>query len=378
MKILLISASPFSFSAYAQQATYLAEFLTNQDYEVFYYGMAYEGTPTLYKNFKLYGNLGKQHVGLISHYVEFLQPDIILTIKDPMAFPKEVMKRTVPWLAFAPIDTEPISPGVKSVLQHVYKILTPTYWSQAEFAAIDFKAEYTPHGIDLGFWQPGESKLRQREYIDSKDFVVSLVGDNNEYPSRKNFDIALLAWQIFCQRHKDVVLYLYTNLDGPLNLADMLNTLHIPANQFRIVNQGLYRQGPSLESVRDVYRASNVHLQISGGEGFSLTAVEAQACNLPIIGTNFTALRETIMTGWKLDPDNPGQGDIFWHPWLSFRYRPHHMAVVECLEQAYAMFKSGELQTLDARTPMLRYDLSTVLEQYWLPIIQAAESDLCI
>lgn len=383
MKILVASDDPFSYSAYSQQGWLVTKYLQSIGHDVKYYGLYYPGKPQIYEGVPLYGNMG-QHNGstLFTHYLKQFESDLLFTIKDPLIFDKGVMKRVSVWAAFCPVDTEPISPGLKSILQTAYRILTPTRWSQSEISALGLSADYTPHAVDLTFWQtPSDRRaFRKRLQIAENAFVACMVGANNEYPSRKGFDIAITAWSIFIKEHPDSVLYIYSDVNsnpGGVSIANLFNMLDIPERNYRVVDQGFFNQGLEREYIRDIYYASDVFLHPSTGEGFSIPVVEAQACGLPVISNNFTALKETVKVGWKLNWEDPTHGDLFFHPWQSFRFRSNTSAVVACLEQAYALYHTDNWVILKekAKNSILEYDLK-VLDQYWKPVFEQIEKDI--
>ena len=105
-------------------------------------------------------------------------------------------------------------------------------------------------------------------------------------------------------------------------------------------------------------------LNASMGEGFGLTVLEAQACGVPAIVTDFTAMREVCGAGWKVGYDR------FWTDQHSWQARPHIEEMVESLEACYALDAASRAElSAAAREHALQYDADRVLTEHWLPVL---------
>ena len=90
------------------------------------------------------------------------------------------------------------------------------------------------------------------------------------------------------------------------------------------------------------YATLDVLLNASMGEGFGLTVLEAQACGVPAIVTDFTAMSEVCGAGWKVGYER------HWTDQSSWQARPHVEEIVESLEACYAQ-SAAERAALSAR-----------------------------
>lgn len=381
MRILLVSDSPFSISAYAQTALPLAHYLKSR-HEIIYYGLSYQGIAMDFDGIRLVGNLGNNwNQILLQHYIDEYHPDIVLTIKDPIVFGTDMMKKlSVPWVAFSPVDTEPPSVALQNILNQAYRILTPTLWSQAALKALNIQSDYTPHWVDTKFFAvEGKGDFRKANHIPDNHFLVTVVGDNNEHPSRKNLDKIILTWVDFCLKHTDAVLYLHTDLSGNRgghDLANLLNFHDVPKRSYRFTDQALYNAGMNVSYLRDLYQASNVLLAPSGGEGFCIPVIESQSCGIPVIATDWTALKETVKTGYIIDTEDAKNGDIWYVNPGGYRYRTSRYAIKEGLEQTYTMWKTGSLPSkYDVRERIMHYDIESVLP-VWFKILEDIEKEI--
>ena len=113
-----------------------------------------------------------------------------------------------------------------------------------------------------------------------------------------------------------------------------------------------------------VYNSLDVLLNPSMGEGFGVPIVEAQACGVPVITANHSAMTELTHAGWMV------QGDRWWDEiQCGFAIMPSIGSIVDCLEQAYKNRDNTELRE-GARRFALTYDADRVMEKYWTPVLE--------
>jgi glycosyltransferase involved in cell wall biosynthesis len=115
----------------------------------------------------------------------------------------------------------------------------------------------------------------------------------------------------------------------------------------------------------EFYSAMDVLLMPSAGEGFGIPAVEAQACGVPVIASDFSAQPELLGAGWLVD------GQRTYTPIGSFQFRPSIPDIFDALRQAYNAAGSDALAA-KARAHAEQYDINRVLEEFMLPALEAA------
>jgi glycosyltransferase involved in cell wall biosynthesis len=115
----------------------------------------------------------------------------------------------------------------------------------------------------------------------------------------------------------------------------------------------------------DVYSSLDVLLNPAMGEGFGLPVLEAQACGVPAIVTDFTAMSEVCGAGWKCGFDRVRTPMRSWQAW------PNVEEIVESLEACYRLSEQERSElSARAREHAQQYDADRVLEEHWLPALE--------
>jgi glycosyltransferase involved in cell wall biosynthesis len=121
--------------------------------------------------------------------------------------------------------------------------------------------------------------------------------------------------------------------------------------------------------VARIYSAFDVLASPSYGEGFGVPIIEAQACGVPVIVNNWTAMPELCGAGWLAD------GDRYWdgtqNSW--FKYATVD-SIHDAFEKAYEARDDKELRAR-ARTFALDYDADRVMRDYWTPVLEELTAD---
>ena len=124
----------------------------------------------------------------------------------------------------------------------------------------------------------------------------------------------------------------------------------------------------SLEEMAQIYSAMNVLLSPSFGEGFGIPILEAAACGVPAIVTDWSAMPEVMGQGWKV------KHQPYWTGLSSWQAVPDVDDIVSALEDCYTMPASQRIKlSQDARRHALGYDVRRVVKQHLLPALRIVE-----
>jgi glycosyltransferase involved in cell wall biosynthesis len=105
----------------------------------------------------------------------------------------------------------------------------------------------------------------------------------------------------------------------------------------------------------------------SAGEGFGIPVLEANACGVPAIVSDFSAQPEVCGAGWVVD------GTRHYTPLKAWQFHPSVPDIVDALRAAYdaSDAKRAEMAT-KARQHALTYDLPVVMDEFMLPALEQA------
>jgi glycosyltransferase involved in cell wall biosynthesis len=145
--------------------------------------------------------------------------------------------------------------------------------------------------------------------------------------------------------------------------------LGVPKERVTIADQYRVLYEPySHNQMAKVYSAMDVLLNPSMGEGFGIPVLEAQACGVPAVVTNFSAMTEVCGAGWRVGFDRAWTGQNSWMA------APHVSEIEDALEECYGLSGSTRSKlSAGAVKHAQQYDVRRVLKQHWLPALRTIE-----
>lgn len=272
------------------------------------------------------------------------------------------------FVSWTPVDHDPCPPNVARFLRDSNaQVIALTKFGQRALAKEGIEAGWVPHGIDTNVFKPERDKRDQYRdglSIPRDAFVVGMVACNQGWPSRKSFPTVLQAFKTFSDRHSDALLYVHADVMGRnngVNLIELADNLGIAPEKVRTSDQTMLHLGIPKEMVAGVYNTFDVLCMPSMGEGFGIPLIEAQACGVPVITSDWTAMPELCGAGWLV------QGERFYDsPQYSWGLLPYEQEIVDALEQAY---EKADGMGEQAREFALPYDADQVME-LWKPELE--------
>jgi glycosyltransferase involved in cell wall biosynthesis len=197
-------------------------------------------------------------------------------------------------------------------------------------------------------------------------FVVGMNAANKSSGilHRKAYSENFMAFALFARKHPDAMLYVHADASSQhgWNLIALAQLLGIPTDNLTFPDPLAYRYGMAQETLAGIYSSWDVMLATSYGEGFGIPTVEAQACGVPVIVSNFAASPELVGDGWVISGQplyDPAQHS-FWNV-------PSVPEIVEALEQAYARGKGKSAKAVEFAQA---YDHEKVWQKNWMPVLK--------
>lgn len=295
------------------------------------------------------------------------QPAWLITLYDVWPYQPERFDdlRIASWV---PIDHYPVPPVVEKWCRQ-HRPIAMSRFGQNELARRGIESTYIPHAIEPVFKRIDTAR-EQLEWLPEHFVVLINAANKGATPMRKAWSEMFGAVAMFMDNHPDVRLHLHTERVGAQapDLQQILDAWRIDPERVNWSPQYLLKIGQiGPTDLARLYSACDVLLATSMGEGFGIPVVEAQACGLPVIVSNWTAQPELVGGGWLADvqPDwDPVQNAFFCKPIIG--------SIVEQLEKSYTARGDTELRQA-AIAKASEYDADLVYERHWRPFLADLE-----
>lgn len=195
-----------------------------------------------------------------------------------------------------------------------------------------------------------------------------MVQANKGYPSRKCFQQQFDGFARFAADHEDAWLYVHawegTEHNGQ-NLSAMARALGI---RDRVIGMDPYLGlvGMPEALMAQLYRAADVTLNATAGEGFGVPIIESLACGVPVIVTDFSAMKELCPpeVGWRV-----GTSDRFYTGLDAFQVWPDPEQIAAALRAAHRADR--EAMADRCVTFARQFDVERVVSA-WLALLEDA------
>ena len=375
MKVLWHSNAPWTPTGYGAQVRLFAPRLGQvHDLAVSaYYGL--EGSRLRWDGIDVFPGLGGEfgNTSLPEHAVRWFRggprDGLVLTLMDVWVL-DAAMCSQLNMASWVPVDHDPVSPGILRFFEQSSAVpLAMSRFGQEQLENYD--PIYVPHGVDMEEFKPHpRASVREAVGMDEDAFLVGMVAANKGRPSRKGFQQAFEAFRYFHEKHENARLYLHTQIDPDYSQGEdiltLIASLGIPEGVVTVADQYRQKFDPlAPAAMAQVYSAFDVLLNPSMGEGFGIPVLEAQACGVPAIVTDFSAMKEVCGQGWKVGcrPYWTGQKS-----WQGIADVPD---IVGALEECHGRTDAEvATQATEARRHAGKYEVGRVTEKYFLPALE--------
>lgn len=383
MKILFSANAPFVGSGYGVQAGLFGPRIAALGHDLaFYATWGVQGSCLEWNGMQVYpadGEWGNRTMVACSQHHGDGDPVQIIALCDSWVMNSDAWRDDLRMAIWAPVDHWPLPPPCRTVLSH--PAVTPIAMSRfGEQMMRDAGLEplYVPHGVETDVFRPrpeDRTDVRDETNLPQDAFVVGMVAANMGSPvmHRKAFPQQFKAFAKFRETHTDAVLYVHTN-EYPssggaagLHLRALAEACGLPRHAVRFTEVFAWELGLSRDSVASLYSAFDVFLNCAMGEGFGVPIIEAQACGVPVIVTDHSAMPELCGSGWTV-----GGEDWYDGPQDAWFKSPAVPEIVFALEQAY---ESATDETMRAQAVEFaaQYDVDRVTAEHWRPALDALD-----
>ena len=377
--LLWHSNAAHSPTGYGQQ-TALFTPLLNKKYDVgisAFYGL--EGNIIKFNDIPTYPGIGVSHGNETieshaqTHFGDGLRSGLVVTLMDVWILEPGVW-RNLNVASWCPVDHEPLPARVLGYFQATGAVpIAMSKFGRQMMQDCGLQPEYVPHAVDCNIYKPMPKKeAREITSIPQSSYAVGMIAANKGNPSRKCFSEAFQAFKAFSDRHPEAILYLHTELTGKFDGVDLPKLMDavgldrrkaVFCDQYRAVH---YPFAPKTMSA--IYNSLDCYLAPSAGEGFGIPAIEAQACGVPVIVSDFSAQPELVGAGWTVS------GHRFYTPLEAWQFHPDVEDILDALNRCYALPKAGkEDYARKARAFAEDYHVDRVLEKHMFPALENVE-----
>jgi glycosyltransferase involved in cell wall biosynthesis len=326
----------------------------------------------------------------VPYYVDF-KADMLITLKEPWVFNK-LYRLALNFCPYVPLDHSPPSLAITQRLQTAFRVLVPTRFAQAELRAAGIgNTVYVPHGVNTEVYRPLEDRAacRRAFFLPEDDFVVGVLAMNRV---RKTIPTMLRGYKRFIESNRDVKTHmmLWTNVSPTGPPEESVGIQDIGVNLLpEIMSLGLGEavRWPNWAEVEEMgglpewspeggwnlvrlYNCFDVLLLCSGGEGFGMPLIEAQACGVPVVATDYAGGAELVGAGLPVP-----FSDYMVINAPGTRYA---LADVDRMAEALTKVMNADRARLarKARAFAERYDWKVVMDRYWRPFLEESELEL--
>lgn len=373
-------------SGYAIQARHLAHHLKDAGHQVAV--LAFQGHTGAILNLEgiTHYPSGKAqfNVDVAEAWCHHFGADVLITISDLGNQDPSVWARLraagVQVLHWVPVDTsEGGALPALSVNDHAMLTLgggQPIAMSRSGeriLRAAGYDPVYVPHGIDTTVFTPRE--MTRPRHLEGKFIVAANAMYKDIY--RKGFFELYGAYAAFHAKHPNshLLIHSLTGYGQEYDHDDLCRYWGLDGKSVSFTDEDAILAGLVTDEVlAGWYNLADVYVCASWGEGFGIPVVEAQACGVPVIGTDASATAELCGEGWRV------ASELKWNPVHRRAWRaPSIRGIEQSLERAWRLWNgpsrsTWELKQRKAREFAAAYDVDAVWDEYWVPVVKRCEA----
>jgi glycosyltransferase involved in cell wall biosynthesis len=379
LRIMFSSNAPWSTSGYGQQIKQILPRVAKAGYPtacVAFWGL--QGGRIELDGITMFPKLmGQWGDDAVRDHQKVFNADIVITLQDIWPMDTDHLKNFTRWIPICPLDHEPVQPAVKERLNLAYRIITYSPFGQRELKRQGMHSTYIPHTVDTKiFKKQDKNAVRKKIGIPEDVFLFGMVAANKDNPPRKSFQQVLDAFAKFHKKHPKSAMYFHTYLrqENGFPIDEYAKFLGI---QNAIYSPSPYELSTLVDTsdMPAVYGIMDTFVLPSTNEGFGVPLIESQACEVPVITNDFTAMKDLVIdgkTGWLTEVAYKR-----FTPLLSYIGIPSVDSIYDKMELAYKadldkMGKAGRKFVKD------NFDIDVVWKKHWVPFLERLEQEIYV
>jgi glycosyltransferase involved in cell wall biosynthesis len=240
---------------------------------------------------------GQKNIGQI---IDQFKPDITIWFSDIYMVEwllKDTILNKTNSILYFPIDGLPIPDKWADLLMKIDKPITFSQFGKKVVEnTLKQPVEMIYHGINYPFWSspvnPTDVAAFKTQIFGTDDvFVIGSVARNQP---RKNLPALYEAFSEHAKTHPKSRLLIHAcNIDQGWMLTRLAQEFSIEDKVYIPKNLSP-NKGVSLETLRLIYNAMDIHVNVATGEGFGIPIAESMACGIPNLVTAYTVGPELV------------------------------------------------------------------------------------
>jgi glycosyltransferase involved in cell wall biosynthesis len=376
VRILWLSNPPWIGSGYGQQTALFVPKLAALGHDIAVasnYG--FHDAQLHWNGIKCYPADGVYGNRTLAAYAQDFGADQVIALCDAWVLHPDEWGDGPPVAVWAPVDHTPLPAMVRAPLAHPrVRPIAMSWFGEQMMRDAGLEPLYVPHGIDTDLFRPRpelRDEARGRLGVPHDAFLAGMVAANvgNSDVPRKNFPNVFTALARFMAAHPDAWFYCHSEGNprpgaGGTNLYELAERRGLPSDRIRIPADNAWHLGIPAEFLAlTVYPALDVLLLPSMGEGFGIPLIEAQACGVPVIASDHSAMTELAQNGWLVGGD-PWDDRLMKADFIL----PPVGAITEALEHAHEARDDQVLRAAAAEFAQ-GYDADLIVDTYWRPAL---------
>jgi len=290
MKIITISDFPGFRTGYGRVIRMINRGLIDAGHTVIGVAQGLQTTVCVYDDYSVYDYRELQTL------INIFNPDIVFLLGDLYRYQNiQMINKNFRLVGYIPVDGEYIPYNYRNLINKMDKAIAFTEFGKNEILKYTQPQEIVvvPHGVDLNAFTilPHKNVLKKAHNLPEDSFVVGFVGRNQQ---RKNIPALMEAFKKFSEGKDNTYLYLHTpTVEVGWNILELSVYYELKG---KVLTTAGYTPNTGLddEGMNIIYNLFDVFVLPSMGEGFGLPILEAQACGVYTLATDWSACRDLL------------------------------------------------------------------------------------